>query len=125
MAHIKRMHKIQDEGSEDVQEYPGMEQDSSEAPHSSEWQSRPPPPKKKGRPTKASLQKQIPRPVGQVVPAQRPTNEDFNEFQGQEQVPISIALGFFHVPKAKKFCFHTTIFVQIRSHGLNPLISMA
>ena len=51
----------------------------------------PPPPKKKGRPTKASLQKQIPRPVGQVVPAQRPTNEDFNEFQGQEQVSISIA----------------------------------
>lgn len=89
MAHIKRMHKIQDEGSEqDVQEYPGMlEQDSSEATHSSEWQSRPPPPKKKGRPSKASLQKQIPRPVGQVVPAQRPTNEDFNEFQGQEQVP--------------------------------------
>jgi len=91
MAHIKRMHKIQDEGSEDVQEYPGMEQDSSEAPLPSEWQSRPPPPKKKGRPTKASLQKQIPRPVGQVVPAQRPTNEDFNEFQGQEQVSISIA----------------------------------
>ena len=104
MAHIKRMHKIQDEGSEDVQEYPGMEQDSSEAPHSSEWQSRPPPPKKKGRPTKASLQKQIPRPVGQVVPAQRPTNEDFNEFQGQEQVPSSIALDQIFLFPHYSFC---------------------
>ena len=45
-------------GSEDVHEYPGMEQDSSEAPHSSEWQFRPPLPIKKGRPTKASMVRQ-------------------------------------------------------------------
>ena len=77
-------------GQADFQEYPVEGQDGammdpnqhpgSQSPH-------PGPGKKKGRPRKAD-QQQVPRPIGQVTPAPRPSNDGMKNIHEQSRPPV-------------------------------------
>jgi len=97
-AHIRRTHRMPDgslptgieAGQADFQEYPVEGQEGammdpnlhpgSQSPH-------PGPGKKKGRPRKAD-QQQVPRPIGQVTPAPRPSNDGIKNIHEQSRPPV-------------------------------------